>query len=349
MDNRSVWIDNVRVVATIAVVVVHVATPAVFTRYSPGAGASAVWWTANIYDSFARFCVPVFVMLTGTLLLPQPVSLSHFIKKRLNRILIPFMFWSLVYIVYDFLLKLRDEGRAAFSHLGGFIYVHVVQGAAPHLWYIYMIIGIYLFIPIIQPWIANASNKAILFFLSIWLFTLSVDQLKLNLTVSPLDLRYFSGYAGYLVLGYYISERLVITTSVRNLAVGLFCIGGVATLFGTFFSTCAKGSFSHGFYEYLTLNVLIMAASAYVIIKGFSSGAPRYRIVSSGRRLISRYGYGIYLGHLLIVSLLAHYHVNYQLLTPWLGIPVVAAICISITCLLIYVLNKLPYGKYISG
>lgn len=179
--------------------------------------------------------------------------------------------------------------------------------------------------------------------------TLLIDQQKVTLAGSPLDLRYFSGYVGYLVLGYYISERLLITKLICYLAIALFCTGGAVTLLGTYFSTCARGSFSHQFYEYLTFNVFLMAASAYIIIKGLSNGGHRHNVVFTVRSLVSRYGYGIYLGHLLILSVLAHFNINYQILTPWLGIPVLSIIVISITCLVIYALNKLPYGKYISG
>lgn len=349
LNTRLVWIDNMRVVATIAVIVVHVATPAVFTKFNSQSATNTEWWIGNVYDSLCRFCVPIFVMLTGALLLPQTISLTNFLKKRLNRILLPFLLWSFIYIIFNFALKVRDEGlHQAFSHIGPWLLIQITQGAGPHLWYVYMIIGLYLFIPIIQPFIVAASNKAILYFLGIWFITLLYNQQKLLMVTSPFNLSYFSGYIGYLVLGYYIAEKLTISKSILYRAIVLFITGFAATLIGTYINTFNQGAFSHAFYEYLTFNVLFAAVGIFIIIKSrqtFHSSS----VLNKIRNLISRYGYGIYLSHLLIISILAHFNINYSLITPVVGIPLVTLICLSLSAALVYMINKLPYGKYISG
>jgi surface polysaccharide O-acyltransferase-like enzyme len=348
-NTRSVWIDNIRIIATIAVIMVHVATPAVFTKYNPNNSDNTVWWIGNIYDSLCRFCVPVFVMLTGALLLPQSISLSNFIKKRLNRIILPFIFWSLIYIAFNLALKFRDEGaHVAMQHIIPWVISQFAQGAAPHLWYVYMIIGLYLFIPIIQPWIATASSKAILYFLGIWFVTMLFHQQTFVAVNSPLDLRYFTGYAGYLVLGYFISERLVVSKAIFYRAILLFVTGVAFTIAGTYIYTHNQGAFSHAFYEYLTFNVLFAATGLFIIIKNkqIVSGS---NALSKVRTFVSRYGYGIYLSHLLVISILSHFTIDYSLITPLIGIPLTTSICLLISAAMVYIINKLPYGKYISG
>ncbi|MFD1256001.1 acyltransferase [Mucilaginibacter terrae] len=348
-NTRLVWIDNVRVIATIAVIMVHVATPAVFTQYNPNSASNTVWWIGNMYDSLCRFCVPVFVMLTGALLLPQTISLSNFLKKRLNRIMLPFLFWSSVYIVFNLALKFRDEGsQVAMHNIGHWLILQLTQGAAPHLWYVYMIIGLYLFIPIIQPWVSIASNKAIIYFLGIWFITLLFHQQKLLSVTSPLDLSYFTGYIGYLILGYFIAERLVISKAILYCAIILFITGVAATLAATYLYTYNQGSFSHTFYEYLTLNVLFAAIGIFIIIKN-QQGELRNNAINTVRDFVSRYGYGIYLSHLLVISILSHFKIDYSLITPVIGIPLTTLICLLISAALVYIVNKLPYGKYISG
>lgn len=347
-NTRSVWVDDLRVVATIAVIVVHVATPAVFTKYNPHSVTNTEWWIGNIYDSVSRFCVPVFVMLTGALLLPQKITLRNFFKKRLNRILLPFLFWSLVYIAFNLALKVRDEGFDQTLHnIGPWLLLQATQGAAPHLWYIYMIIGLYLFIPVIQPFVIAAGNNAILYFLSIWLVTIIFHQQKFILISSPFDLGYFSGYIGYLVLGYFIAERVTISASIFKGAILLFVIGSIITITGTYLTTRNQGAFSHAFYEYLTLNVLLGATGIFVVIKHKSKNGNGP--INSVRVLISKYGYGIYLSHLLVISILAHFYIDYSLITPGAGILLTTLICLVISTALVYVINKLPYGKYISG
>ena len=348
-NTRTVWIDNARVVATLAVIIVHMATPAVFTGFDPHNATNTDWWIGNVYDSVCRFCVPVFVMLTGALLLPHNVGLGNFLKKRFSRILLPFLFWSLVYIAFNLALHVRDNGaQATFGHIGEWLFLQVTGGAAPHLWYVYMILGLYLFIPIIQPWVATASNKALLYFLGIWFVTVLYHQQKTVVVDSPFDLSYFGGYIGYLILGYFIAERLIIMHAMLYSAIIMFITGVGFTIAGTYMSTIAKGSFSHAFYEYLTFNVVLAAIGVFVIFKGL----PAFKnstTANTVRNFISRYGYGIYLSHLLVLSLLAHFGINHNLITPIVGIPLSALICLAISAALVYLINKLPYGRYISG
>jgi surface polysaccharide O-acyltransferase-like enzyme len=317
---RLMWLDNARVVATLAVIVVHVATPGVVNGST----------TAQAYDAAARFCVPVFVMLTGALVLPQVMPLSDFLSKRVRRLLLPFVLWSLVYLAFYLGLKIRNEGEAGLNGLANWVITQLVHGSAPHLWYVYMIVGIYLFIPIIRPWVITASNKAILLFLALWIITLAISQQQLFLG-SPLDLRYFSGFAGYLLLGYYVAERLRITRIITFIGLGALLVGFRLT-------------YLSANYQYLTLSVAMEAAGVFIVIKSCSGGP-----FSLVRSVISQYGYGIYLAHLLVLSLMTHFGVDGSLFTPSIGIPLAALICLALTALVIYLLNKLPYGKYIFG
>jgi len=349
-NNRSGWIDNIRVIATIAVIMVHVANLAVFTKYSPNnSSGNTIWWIGNLYDSSCCFCVPVFVMLTGALLLTQTIGLGNFLKKRLNRIVLPFLFWSLIYIGFNLALKFRDEGaQSAIQNIVPWLMLQCAHGAAPHLWYVYMIIGLYLFIPIIQPWVSVSSNKTLLYFLGIWFITLLFHQQKLFNVSSPLDLGYFTGYIGYLVLGYFIAERLVISKAILYGAILLFFSGIIFTLAGTYIYTVQQGYFSHAFYEYLTLNVLLASIGIFIFMKN-QQATETHGSPSLVKNFISRYGYGIYLSHLLVISILSHFKINYSLITPAIGIPLTTLICLAISAAIVYIINKLPYGKYISG
>ncbi|MVN90606.1 acyltransferase [Mucilaginibacter aquatilis] len=345
-ERRTVWMDNLRVVATIAVIIIHVATPAVFTQFNVN---NNHWWIGNVYASICRFCVPVFLMLTGALLLPQQQNLRTFLNKRFKRVLLPFIFWCFIYIAFNLALKVRDGGTsAALSNLPVWLYAQFTQAPAPHLWYIYMLIGLYLFIPVIQPWVVNASNKGILFFLAIWILTILVGQFSLVPSNSPLDLRYFSGYIGYVITGYFIAHRLSVTINVKLIAVFLFIAGVASTLLGTNKITQQAGAFSHAYYEYLTINVLCAAVGIFVLFKSLAASVNE-SAPSLLSKFVARYGYGIYLAHLLIISILSHFNIDYKLVTPVLGIPLTAVICMAISAGLVYIIHKLPYGKYFAG
>jgi surface polysaccharide O-acyltransferase-like enzyme len=346
MLHKAIWIDDVKLMATLGVIVLHVASPAVFTEFN-SFGGNNNWWVANFYDSFCRFCVPLFIMVTGALLLPQQIGLKLFLQKRLKRILLPFIFWTGVYLVFNLGLKIRDFGIGAIDNLWTWFYVQLIQGPSVHLWYVYMIIGLYLFIPIIKPWVQQASNQAILYFLGIWLVIILVNQIQIIRIYSPFDIRYFSSYLGYLVLGYYLAERIVVTKNLKILSIIIFILGFLVTLIGTFLDSQQKNIFSDNFYQYLTLNVVFASIGMFVFIKSWKPNKTLTNYATF-RNFINKYGFGIYLGHVLIINILSFLGIDYCLTTPWLSIPLVAIICLIITCLMIYILDKLPFGKYIA-
>jgi len=339
------WVDNIKLLATLAVIGIHVSAYGVGLEYAPGHG-NFNWWVSNFYESWFRCSVPLFVMITGSLLLPQDITLNTFLRKRFNRILLPFLFWSAIYIAYNLAIRFRTQPNPS-NNLGGWLWIQISQGAQYHLWYVYMLIGLYLFIPILQPWIKTASNKTILYFLGIWIIVLLLNQLSI-LKNSALDLRYFSGYIGYLILGYYISDRMIIGAKVYKTAILLLVIGFAITFWGTYLVTKAQGSFSSTFYDFLTVNVCLLSIGAFIVIKG-SSGKGSDNAIGNLRNVISKYGYGIYLCHPFLLNFMVHFKLDYKLLNPVIGIPLTSIICMALSFVLVYLIGKLPYGKHISG
>ena len=92
-----VWADNTRILAILAVIFLHVAATGVENADDLG---SSQWWIANVYDSLVRWSVPVFVMLSGALLLSgnKTESIFAFYRKRAAKLLVPLVFWSLFFV-----------------------------------------------------------------------------------------------------------------------------------------------------------------------------------------------------------------------------------------------------------
>lgn len=93
-SSEIVWMNNLRALATFSVIVLHVTFPIL---YNYGTININDWQVGNFFDSLVRFCVPVFLMLTGALLLGKPIEIASFFKKRFVRVLFPFLFWSSIY------------------------------------------------------------------------------------------------------------------------------------------------------------------------------------------------------------------------------------------------------------
>ena len=116
------------------------------------------WVVANLYDSVSRWSVPVMVMISGLLLLdPQKeYPIKIFFKKRFNKILIPLVFWSIVYTIWKY-----KTGIIAWQPLpAGLILKSFIDGTVfYHLWFVYMIIGLYISTPILRIFIKHATRE----------------------------------------------------------------------------------------------------------------------------------------------------------------------------------------------
>jgi surface polysaccharide O-acyltransferase-like enzyme len=342
-ENKLIWTNNLRVLATISVILLHVSGQ-ILIQY--GKVSEFVWWTGNLYDSSVRFCVPIFVMLTGFLLLPKSYEIGDFIKKRFLRIILPFLFWSIVYIVFTYNVKISPNQEMSTPEIIIWSLDLLRSGTSPHLWYIYMIIGIYLITPIISKWVQNCSEKEILYFLIIWLIALILNQPVLERYITDIDVSYFSDFIGYLVLGYYLSVKTFkYSKSVVNIAAILLIVIGVCiTIAGTYYLTNRDGKFNQYFYGYMTLNTLMVSTGVFLVFKNstFSKSL-------KGIDFISKYSYGVYLVHVLVLFFLSKLGIEFSFLNPILSIPLTTLLCLILSVFIIYGINKLPYGKYISG
>ena len=219
MENkREIWIDWLRVAACLMVFIVHSTEP----FYLGGDGslilnATDAFW-ASFFDSFVRSCVPLFVIASSYLLFPLKCSTGEFFRKRAVRILIPFVLWSVVYAF------VWGEPVENFRNLMlNFNY------AAGHLWFIYMLLGVYLLMPLLSPWAEKVSRKELLIYLGIWMFTTLIPLIRDWVSGAPAVIYgpsglprqalfplwgeaswntygtfyYVSGFIGYLLLGLY--------------------------------------------------------------------------------------------------------------------------------------------------
>ncbi|WP_207422155.1 acyltransferase [Desertivirga brevis] len=335
---KHTWPDNLRIIATISMVLLHVTSPIL---YQYGKISSELWHAANIIDSSVRFCVPVFVMLSGALLLGREYPIREFLKKRVIRVLLPFIFYSLIYTGLDLI-------RKPSLHLSffPFIWSKLAHGAAYHLWYIYMIVGLYLFIPVIGRWIRASTKKEISYFLLIWIGTMVVSHPLLFKHKPNFDLSYFSGFLGYLILGYYLSLFKFSNKWRRVYSIILILVGITITVAGTFLYSDDKGSLDTLFYGFLTPNVFLIAVGVFMLVGDFKF---KTVVPESVRSFLCRYSFGIYLIHVLVLGELTKAGLNCFYVHPAVGIPLTTLACLALSGLIVFLISKVPGGKYISG
>ena len=159
--------------------------------------------------SLGRICVPLFAMISGYFLLPMRGTVSEFFRKRVSRIVLPFLVWNAVYAIFFIFFSGDSPADAVRNFFGIFI---TFGEKWSHMWYIYMLLGLYLLTPVISPWLERCTKRQLHFYLALWLITTLLPYLNRYVNpemwgacfwnVSP-TFYYFTGFVGYYILGYY--------------------------------------------------------------------------------------------------------------------------------------------------
>ncbi|WP_179348063.1 acyltransferase [Winogradskyella pacifica] len=331
-SDRLLWIDYLRFIACFFVIMVHV----------PEIGSGIY---EKVYTYISRIAVPIFFMMSGFLTLPYNGNLRQLFKKRLTRLFFPFLFWSIIYAIIPYFYSEID----VIGMVRKVFYIPL-KLTAPHLWYMYSIIGLTLITPIISPWLKIASNKQLLFFLAIWLVTLFFPYLQLidldiemNEWNSIYTLYYFSGYLGYFVLGFYLKKIIIETSQVK------YFISFLSIILFSFFIVFTLTKYTQATIEitrYLTINIALFSIGVFMIFKRLPFSIKRLDAIVLS---VSKTSFGIYLGHELILRRLVMPFFN---LDPFFNVfsrPVITFITLLITYLIILGISKLPYSKYLIG
>lgn len=348
-DGRLAYADLLRAFAALAVVVLHVTS--VWFWETPVSGAA--WRTFNIYDGLVRWCVPVFLMLSGMFLLDpkKEVTKPAICFKYILRILTALLFWG-------FLYALVDTGVLFHFTLSGALdaFLQVLRANTHyHLWFLYMLIGLYLVTPILRAFVRGASRGdfhwffALAFLFSALLPTLL--QFRPSQTVSRwvglMEIRLVLGYVGYYVAGYYL-KNFQIGRVAEFVIYLLGAAGAFVTVAGTDVLSQQAGAPMLTLYDYLTPNVCAMAVALFVLFRyvlGVSEEQGRRRGVSA----VARLSFGIYLCHEFFIMLLRYFGVSTLSFLPALSVPLLSGGVFLCSFAVAWLLSKIPFvGKYIT-
>lgn len=346
---RNFRLDLLRVLACYLVIQQHASEFFYIGPESTVISGTDTFWI-GIITSIARISVPLFVMISGFLLLPMKGTSHDFFQKRFTRILYPFLVWCILYTLY-YMVSRGDSWSEALTNI---LHIPVNFGVEiGHLWYIYMLIGLYLIIPVISPWLAGCSKRELQGYLILWSLTTLLPYIH---TLYPQiwgecywnptpAFYYFSGFVGYLLLGFYIKKygALPVFPALLLTAIGYAITTTTFSLRIDAVPTVPELELSWGF---CTINVAMMSYGIFSIIMHIpAKGTGKIgRLVQD----ISLQSYGIYLAHIMVLN------VFYNLLQPLfpsalLSVPVIALCTFISVYLLVKLLSFLPKSKYWLG
>ena len=128
--------------------------------------------------------------------------------------------------------------------------------------------------------------------------------------------------------------------------------GALFTIFGTWLLSLHKGSYDSSFHNYLSINVLILSVGLFLFVKRI--GFPHLNWVDIICNFIDKHSYGIYLVHIFVLECFVKLRIDLNFWSmsgkfPIFGVVITTVLCLCISTIMIYLINKLPFGKYISG
>lgn len=327
----NLFINLLRILACLMVIFMHAPLPS--------EQANGLFLSSLSY--FTAPCIGLFFMVSGYLLLPIKQDAGSFLRKRLGKVIGPTLFWSIFYIAVNFI-----KGDCQGSLMKELISIPFSAQGNPVLWFMYTLIGLYLLAPIISRWIKSATRKEMEFYLGLWGISLCYPILSSFLSINQGTtgiLYYFTGYAGYFILGSYLKkypERISFKCIIPLM--------GIAILAPII---CKIAQINVNFYEvfwYLSIFVVIQCVFWFYLITKIPLKFSNQ--VETMLTRISNLSFGIYLIHIFIMRYVLWECDFIQNMDSYIlqtvTIAVLTFVLSTITC---YLISCLPFAAYLIG
>ena len=366
-NQHIVWLDVVRFIAMFTVVCCHCTDP--FNFYpgtAPNIGEIKLW--GAIYGSVLRPCVPLFVMITGALLLPVRGDTSTFYKKRIPRVFYPFLIWSVLYNLFPWITGLLGLNPQIILDFFPYAGEEVMQQSfsvsleyilmipfnfsilAVHMWYIYLLIGLYLYLPVFSAWVEKASERAKLMLLLPYYYQFVSNYLWGTCSWNSFGMLYaFAGFNGYLLLGHYLKNLEWSLKKTLAIGIPMFAVGYAVTFLG-FRHITALPEYTDEmlelFFTYCSLNVVMMTIPVFMLAKKVKVNSERMKKALANLTVC---GFGIYMIHYFFTgpSVVLMRAINMPI---GLQIPVAAILAFAVSWGLVWLIYRAgKVAKYIVG
>jgi len=339
LRERKLHFDLLRILAAFSVVMLHSAAQFWYELDV----RSTEWVISNSYNAAFRFGVPIFVMISGAMFLDKNYQLDvkRLFRNNIFRLAMIYIIWSCIYGLYDC-------SNFGWEVLGAKDILREMISGRYHLWFLPMLIGIYVLLPVLKRWVEHAEKKELQYFLMLFFLLQICGETVKTLTVTD-ELEYLidlgkvemvCGYIGYFVLGYYLTHIgvskkmcrwfyvLCIPAIISNIVGGTLLIwrDGITTIFYD----------SYGIFTFIITTALFL----YTIEKGktLSVNEKTSRMI----REMSADTLGAYVMHVGLMEYLADRGIHSMSLPNIIGIPLFSLLCFFICMILAALLRRIP-------
>lgn len=301
-----------------------------------------VWQADVFYRAVIRIAVPLFLMISGYLLLDKKEDILVFYKKRSRRIVPPFVFYFLAYYVAVCLFYKRVmNGDSFFAFLG--------QGGTVHMWYLFTLIGIYAFMPYLRMVFQNSTVKEKSLFIAFWFFVSSLAPAFFGYYTIDYDvaerlaLYQFFGYMGFVFMGG-CAKLIHVGPGSRKIWLGIWACCTIATMAITYSKSYELGHPYRLFLSRLAPLVVLATVSFFFALKDVRLGKGMGWVAD-----ISACAFGIYLVHIFVIRALSLAHIGGEYGWSWFTQPFAGALALVVSYYIVKFGKTIPYVRRVIG
>ena len=338
--------DVLRIFSIFTVIIIHVIGNAFFGMDE----IDSAWWNKlNLLDSGLRWCVPVLVMLSGALFLnpEKRISIKEIYGKYIFRIVTAFLFWSILYTVVNYCKYPRELDAL---HCIADFAISAILKPNYHLWYIYLIVGLYMITPILRQAISTCTDNLLCYWIGLmFVFGIVIPTLRdislfesyFGSALDSMCMEFLAGYVFYYVVGYYISSRQI---RYQKIVYAAGIIGYIATALGTIICSSHAG-YTVAVYDYLYPNTVAIAIAVFVF---FTKEGEKWSFstkVSNTLKALSSSMFGVYLVHDFVLQLLNCCDITIRVFRS-IAVAILIAVAVFVSCsAIILMLRKVPFAR----
>lgn len=343
-NKERIWyFDLLRIFACICIIVLHVTA----ISYENVQVGSFSWCVFDVYNSLSRCGVPLFVMISGALFLDpeKEIWIKKLYSGNILHIVTAFLFWSAFYALLDHLNGVRLRTVVSNFLTGGV-----------HLWYLYMIVGLYMIVPLVRRIVR--SEKLTAYFLTLSLvFTVGYTTVRslvasidprvagtIEIVSNEISIKFVCGFTGYFILGHVLRQK-EIPKKLRGVIYALGVVGGASTVLMTYLFSRRANGLDQVFLDNFSAGVMLQSVGVFVFFK-YHTPAPKSARLQKALLCISKCTFGIYLVHFVFQKYCrVIFRIDPLSFNPVLSIPVITCAVFVVSLIVSWILDRVPIVK----
>ena len=324
---REYAFDILRVISMIMVIIIHIAN--VYCR-SFGMISTKSYLISLIFNTICRVSVPIFFMISGSLLLDRSFNKEKYLKRVLKYVIL-IVVWDIIYLVWEYFYLGITYDK---------LYMLVIDPYRAHLWFLYTILVLYAIQPLLKLIMDKSNNVVKIILLTVWII------LSLASMINPYVAKFFTifSYIGYFIIGKYLYD-FIKKYDLRKYNISLVLIMIICfsiSIWMNYSLSIKLNQFYNLFFAYRTPFIMISSFALYVLI------ISNYRKDSLNKFItgLSDLSLGVYLIHGIFLDVTVKVFI-YSSINSIIGIPIFTVIIFVLSIISTFIIKKIKYLNYI--